>query len=280
MTTEYEFADELRDSCKYCAVIGRFKYRDEMMRGMLPTSDEPTATVTFVEFGGRTYAVTAAHVIGAFEKLREKEGIRFEGYFCPAKPGVAIVGPFVQPLEDFQGRRPDVAICPVNSDFPARIGKRAFVVANGNEPKFPVSHAMATGFPTAGKWDVVKSGGVTLRMQCFEAVAEGIGNSGDSDQIQFYSELPQRPELGSLSGLSGGPVFWSAGAKFGLLGFVKEAMDVTPTEREESLSGEPRVHFLCQRANIDTLGTWPAFVDARSQIARDGINNGIDGERA
>jgi hypothetical protein len=215
MTTEYEFADELKDSCKYCAVIGRFKYRDEMIRGVLPTSDEPTATVTFIEFGGRTYAVTAAHVIGAFEKLREKEGIGVEGYFCPAKPGVAILGPFVQPLDDFQGRRPDVAICPVNSNLPPRIGKRAFVVVSGNEPKCPVSHAMATGFPTAGKWDVVKSGGVTLRMQCFQAVADGIGNSGDSDQIQFYSELPQRPELGSLSGLSGGPVFWTVSTPIG-----------------------------------------------------------------
>ena len=233
MTTEYVFADQAMNSCEYCAVIGRYKYRAEMMRGVLPTPDEPTATVSFIEFGGRTYAVTAAHVINTFENQREKEGIRFEGYFCPAKPGVAILGPFVQPPEDFQGRRPDVAICPVDSLLPPHIGKRPFVVVRGADPTLPVSHAMAIGFPTAAKHDFVDAHGVKLRMQCVQAVAEGVGFGG-SDQVQFYSELERLPESGSLSGMSGGPVLWSTDTNFGLLGFVKEAMDVTPKEHEES----------------------------------------------
>ncbi len=274
MIVEYPIADEVMNSCRYCATIGRFKFRVEMMRGVLPTPDEPTATVTFVTFEGKTYAVTAAHVISTFENLCGKEGIRFEGYFCPAKPGIAILGPFIQPPEDFQGRRPDVAICPVDSRLPAHIGKEAFVVVREGDATLPVAHAMATGFPTTSKENFVDGNGARLQMQCVQAVAEGVG-SGGGDQLQFYSELLHAPKTGSLSGMSGGPVMWSTEEEFGLLGFVKEAMDVTPKEGEESLYEGPRVHFLCQRVDYDVLASWVAFVDADWQTARNRINEEI-----
>ena len=75
MSSQFIFADELRNACLYCALIGRLKYREELLRGVLPTEMEPTATVTFIRIDGNTYAVTAAHVISIFEELRASDGI-------------------------------------------------------------------------------------------------------------------------------------------------------------------------------------------------------------
>jgi hypothetical protein len=259
MSSQFIFADELRNACLYCALIGRLKYREELLRGVLPTEMEPTATVTFIRIDGNTYAVTAAHVISIFEELRASDGTPSEGYFCPARPGVAILGPFIRPLEDALGHRPDIAICPVDSSLPSYIGKQAFVVRRGNEPSFPISHAMATGFPTASKFDVVEAGAVRLRMQCVDAVAEGVGSVDNNDQVQFFSEIGEAPEIHSLSGMSGGPVFWSTETTFGLLGFIKEAMG-PPADGEDSIYERPRVHFVCQRASFDMLEVWTKFV--------------------
>lgn len=247
------------------------------MRGMLPRPEEPTATVTFVAFEGRCYAVTAAHVISTFERMRTDEGIRFEGYFCPVGRGVAILGPFLQPPEDFTGRRPDIAICPIDARLPAHVSKEAFNVLPEGDAQFPISHALATGFPTASKDDYDDGVGARLRMQCVQALAEGVG-LGSGDQLQFYSELDHVPTSGSLSGMSGGPVMWSEEDAHGLLGFVKEAMDVVPKQGEETLYTGPRVHFLCQRVDYQTLKEWFAFVDANWLAARDKINDEIQQE--
>ena len=263
-------AEPLARAGRHCATIARLKYRSELDRGLVPNAGEPTGTVTFVSYEGRTYAVTAAHVISTFDNLRKAEGRDLEGYHVPAKPGVAIAGPFLTPPHSdlFGGRTLDVAICPVNSSLPGRVGKEAFAIDANGDPSWPVSHALAVGFPTDSKLDLPEAGGVRLGMRCVHALAEGVGGSGTSDQVQFYSELPERPELVSLSGMSGGPVFWSTEEGFGLVGFVKEALDVEPKPGEDTLYAGPRVHFLCQRVDHALIGDWARYVDDRWPAAR------------
>jgi hypothetical protein len=269
---QYAVADKVMNACRHCSTIGRFRYRTHLQRGMLPNADEPTATVTFIKFGERTYAVTAAHVIEAFENLRSQEGILYEGYFCPANSGVAIFGPFITPPPPLAGRTLDVAISPIDPDLPAYIGKETFVVARTGDATWPVSHALAVGFPTASKEDVAGPDGVRLSMACVHALAEGVGGRGDADQVQFFSELAEKPAQLSLSGLSGGPVFWSEAESFGLLGFIKEALDVVPKEGEETLYEGPRVNFICQRVDYEMIEAWTTYVDRNWQRARDKIN--------
>ena len=271
----YAVADGVRDGCRHCATLSRFKYRSEGMRGVLPTFGEPTATVTFLKVNGRDYAVTANHVIEAFEAQRRGEEIAFEGYFCPAKPGVAILGPFLQPPADITGRRPDVAICPIDARLPGRISKASFLVEPAGDAAYPVPVAIATGFPTGSKFDGDDDLGRRLRMRCVQAVAEGVGSPPD-DQVQFFSEVDVDPETESLSGMSGGPVMWSIEERYGLLGFVKEAMDTKPKAGEESLYAGPRVHFLCQRVDHGVLKGWCSYVDGAWQGERDRINVAIE----
>ena len=91
-------------------------------------------------------------------------------------------------------------------------------------------------------------------MECCHAVAEGV-SSGHGDQVQFYSEIADQPEVSSLSGMSGGPVFWSGGDEaFGLIGIVKQAMSNETTP--QTLSGGSKVHFICQRFSAVEFEHW------------------------
>ena len=112
-------------------------------------------------------------------------------------------------------------------------------------------------------------------MPCVEAVAEGVGSDGSSDQVQFFSEIEDRPETGSLSGMSGGPVFWSTDAKYGLLGFVKEALEIMPDARLQTIGTNPRVNFVCQRVDYNILQMWTSYIDENWQAERDKVNAAI-----
>jgi hypothetical protein len=68
-----------------------------------------------------------------------------------------------------------------------------------------------------------------------------------------FSEIKESSEIGSLSGSSGGPVFWSDGERLGLLGFVKEALDVEPRPGEDTIDAGPRVKTLSSMRGYETF---------------------------
>lgn len=267
----YSVHDDVMKSCRHAATISRLKYQG-LERGLVPAASSETATVTFIKFSGKTYAVTAWHVIEIFKKLAEADGVPFEGYSCIQAPGVAILGPFLRPPAELNSAQPDIAICPVHSDLPKRINKAPFEIHAKDDAKWPVQFAIAIGFPTTSKNEVKGDIGATrLGLPCVHAVAEGLGALGTSDQIQFFSELAERPNISSLSGMSGGPVFWSGEDSYGLIGLVKEALDVSPVEGEDSFFNEPKVNFVCQRVDYEILRRWTNFIDDNWQIERNKI---------
>ena len=186
----------------------------------------------------------------------------------PVAPGVAIGPPFVRPPGIWPTPDPDIALRPIDPDLPACIGKKAFGLVKGVDPEFPVPYALAVGFPTAAKEKRKDPQGERLALIGVHAAAEGVG-SPDSDQVQFWSEIPDRPLISQLSGMSGGPVFWSDGTAFGLLGFVKEALDVEPAPGIETLHAGPKVNFICQRASYETFAVWAEFVEQENSYAKE-----------
>jgi hypothetical protein len=127
-------------------------------------------------------------------------------------------------------------------------------------PQFPVPYALAAGFPTAAKEMRGSPRGERIALIGVHAVAAGVG-SPDSDQVQFWSDISERPAIGKLSGMSGGLVLWSKDPAYGLLGFVKEAADAVPEDGVETLTPNPKVNFICQRASYDTFGGWAEYAD-------------------
>lgn len=269
---DFPVNDAVMKTCRHAATIARWKYQG-LERGMVPSASSETATVTFIKINDKTYAVTARHVIETLDCLAAKEGRSFEGYSCIQAPGIGIGGPFLTPPPDLMNERPDIAMSPIHPDLPARIGKASFEIFAKDDAKWPVSHALAVGFPTVEKREISdKSGAIGLTLPCVQALAEGLNSTGSSDQVQFHSELTEKPSVVSLSGMSGGPVFWANETDNGLLGFVKEALDVTPKAGEETFYTEPKVNFICQRVDFAILDGWAKFIDAHWQDAREKRN--------
>jgi hypothetical protein len=221
------------------------------------------------------HTVTAAHVKTAFGDQAEREGVAPEGYFLPAGKGVCLQPPLIQPPAAWLHPAPDVALRQIHDDLLGRIGKQAFKLLLEPIPVFPVPYAMAVGFPTLAKSTRGEPLGGRVEMGCVHAVAEGVGSPEHSDQVQFYSEIPVGVSVVSLSGMSGGPVFWSDGKEFGLLGFVKEALDSEPKPGEETIHAGPRVNFICQRACYEMFRQWAAYVETEWPKQREELNKSI-----
>ena len=70
---------------------------------------------------------------------------------------------------------------------------------------------------------------------------------------QSLSVLPVAPDIGHLSGMSGGPVFWSTPENFGLIGFIYEG---NRTSAAEDVISEPRIHFFVEVCGYQRFGEW------------------------
>ena len=269
---ELVFADEVNQAHRYCATIGRAKLENFYKRRFVPEHTDDTATVTFIKFEYHTYAVTAAHVIEAFASQADAEGVEYESYFLPTGKGISMNPTFISPPADWPDKAPDIALRKIDSRLPGYIGKEAFSLLPESMPTFPIPYAAAVGFPTLEKAKGHRPDGEHLFMPCVHAIAEGVGSSEFSDQVQFYSELPDRLEISSLSGMSGGPVFWSDNERFGLIGFVKQALDINPRDGEESIHAGPRVNFICQRASYENFRRWVEYVELETPRRMEALN--------
>jgi hypothetical protein len=196
----------------------------------------------------------------------------------PAGKGAGIQPPFIAAPQNWPERAPDIALRQIDDELPAHIGKEAFELHKEARPNYPVTHAMAVGFPTAAKTNRDEPIGTRLAMPCVQAVAEGVGTPESADRLQFFSEIETKPEIGSLSGMSGGPVFWSDGDKFGLLGFVVQALDVTPRPGVQNIYAGPRVNFIVQHASYETFGHWAAHALQEWPTRREELNRIVTGQ--
>ena len=75
--------------------------------------------------------------------------------------------------------------------------------------------------------------------------------------------------------MSGGPVFWSNGNDCGLVGFVKDALDVAPKDGKETFYVKPKINFMCQRVDYSILTSWLKFVGDNWHSERTRINGSL-----
>ena len=260
--------EAVEEACKHAATLSRFKIHG-MDRMFVPEPAAPTATVSFIEVNDRTYAVTAHHVINILDGKAKDEGRVHEGFHCPQAPGVAILGPFLKAPANYP-HEPDVAICPVDARLPDHIGKVAFRVRQEDDAEWPVSHAVAIGFPTKAKRQLVNGRHeIRVALPCVRVLAEGIGSDGvAADLVRFHSALCAPPAVDDLSGMSGGLVLWTDGARYGLAGFVVGGDLIAPEGGSDLASPEWGVHLVVQPVDYGTMSKWTADVEKNWTRAR------------
>lgn len=248
----YTVSDEFEaNACKHCAPLFIIRQHVEMA----PTVDDPSATLTFIKFKGRTYGITCKHVVTILRDQLKKSGSAFSHtFFIALKRHHVVQDRFVIPPGDWVISEPDIAIRELNPDFPAYVGKVALDIdANPVPPLSEVSFAVAVGFPDRLKTPIPAPLGYQLAMPCVHAVAENHSKSGPS--FTLFSELQATPNIRDLSGMSGGPIYWSDEAAYGLLGITYES-----SPPEGSISGSASVHIKGHVADRETIEEWVSHV--------------------
>ncbi len=254
----YIVSDEFdANACKHCAPLFIIRHHVEMV----PTADDLSATLTFVKLQGRTYGITCKHVVTSLRDRIEKSTDKLSYTFFIALKGHHVVQDrFVFPLGDLVTPEPDIAIRELHPDFPVHIGKSALDIdAAPVPPLLGVSFAIAVGFPDRLKTQSPTSLGYQLAMPCVYAVADNHSTSGPS--FTLFSELPATPAIRDLSGMSGGPIYWSNDFRYGLLGITYESSPL-----DGSLAGTAAVHMKGHLADRATLERWVAHVPHRDAL--------------
>ncbi len=245
--------DDLRQACRYCASLAIVHRTIGAKREWLDTAID-NGTLTFIQHEDHCYGVTCQHVVDALARRNAKSADA--GFvFATLKEGIyALVGEFRQPRHDLADYLLDVAITRLPNDFPNRIGKQFFRLQPDEHPKTEVRYAMAFGFPT-GEKSVIRDGiGERMGMPCAQAVAEGTGQ-------HFFSQLPDAPAIEHLSGMSGGPAFWSTEDRYGLLGFIYEG---SRTGAAGDLIETPRIMYSIVPCDHQEFARWVEELDLKS----------------
>ncbi len=241
-------------ACKHCAAL--FLVKPSV--GFIPKIEYRNATISFVESNGSLYGITCKHVI---EELRKKKEELDDPNLCFAtivNRNVFILDrfQFPPPAGLFVGRPPDLAIRQLHPKLCESVGKQPFSFSKSSDLiGSGTKRALAVGYPEELKatQETMNLPGHQVKMPCVHALSEvsGVG----SEDLTLFSELSTRPEAISLSGMSGGPIFWSEANSYGLLGITKQAL---PTESDvaDGLGEKPRISIIGQRITYDLFDGW------------------------
>jgi hypothetical protein len=206
-------------------------------------------TLTFVRYGGRTYAITCHHVVQHFREVLAASGDASSHSMRTMLNGFYVVmDRFIQPHPQLGEAAPDIAIREINPDHIAKIGKEAMDLDAMKEPPEDIRHAYAVGFPEKLK---------------YHKHDEQPEYRVSMPQVEILAELPRRPnrrftmfsELGEpaldidYSGMSGGPIFWSTEDDYGILGIIYEG---GPGEDKK------RIYVYGEIATPDVIKNWIA----------------------
>jgi len=154
------------------------------------------------------------------------------------------------------GSRPDVSIYRISPEIVDILKGEAITVC-GRLSVDP-AHSIAVGYPTLKKRTLpVPGGGGFIESPGVHAIAE-MSSISDSSFV-CYSELPPDTNEEELSGMSGGPVFWTSEETYGLLGIITDAPTMVPSTSEPgegSFGGGPRLIFRGERVTVERMDEW------------------------
>lgn len=213
-----------------------------------------SATVTFVNYKKRYFALTCRHVYEALrsknadlhKRFKEDSGTDLADYdlyqfYTP-------VGNFnyhfnyeFWPVPETSPGVPDVAMTEVSEEFIKRLQRKALKLTT--IAQLPTS-AIAAGYPEQQR-KLIDSKEVEGWKHLSISVAHCFAYlTTQSNKLILSDAIEEHHGLDNLSGMSGGPIIWSNLSGFGLIGVVTDGWDVQPKDSEDptpsvAIMGEP-----------------------------------------
>lgn len=257
MSENYQITDELyNEGCKHCAAL--FLVKPKV--GFRPQPEYRNGTITFIEHKGITYGVTCRHVV---ELLRQKITELGDENLCFAtivKQNIYVIDRFKFPTaeDSFTQEQPDIAIQQIHPKLCETIGKKPYKLTSKNEDFENIEYALAIGFPEEKAVEKHSENRFfyQIQMDCVHAL--GKLQSCNNNRLLIFSSLDTTPDINKLSGMSGGPIFWSTDSTHGLLGIIHKALPtkLDPNKSNESLSGGSQIALKGERITLDKFSNW------------------------
>jgi len=189
-----------------------------------PSEILPNGTITFIEYSGKTYGITCWHIIEIFRKAEKKHGEHTHTMRTMVNGFYVIMDRFVRPSPELCQPQPDIAIREINPEHIKKIEKAPIKLEF--LPKIPdgIHHAIAIGFPTKLK-DKKQESEVFHRISMpHVSIVAKLSNGKPTQRFNMFSELKEDPAVLDFSGVSGGPIYWSTGDEFGIIGITYESV--------------------------------------------------------
>lgn len=241
---EFHVCESLQKiGCRHCVSL----FILENKQNPSPAPQHGNATMTLIEYKGRHYGITCAHVMRQVDILnREAKSYLYDVFSVVGQLVLLARHRFVQPEVDISlGLSPDIAIRELKPEYIKQIGKEPLRFSQ--PPVEAMTYGVAVGYPT----DIKKSagnGGVTI--PCVHALADIV--SLTERKVILFSVLGNDPGIDSFSGMSGGPIYWTGSTDYGLLGITFEAAP----PRQAGLIADHRIYILGEVLTEQRLDLW------------------------
>ncbi|WP_152985469.1 hypothetical protein [Pseudomonas taeanensis] len=234
-----------------------------------------SGTLTFVSYKGQCFAITCKHVADALEnKQAEWKNEQCEKYQNePAIDGYQ----FFTPIENSQyhfnykltpapanedGTQPDIAIARVNHHSITRLGRKPIILTK--KESLPGT-GIASGYPEEQR-AIRQGNNVNTFAPKFTACIATLQVTGKGE-ILVQDTIADHKGLDVLSGMSGGPIIWSNGTKFGLAGIVREGLDIQPKHGQLMVENGIWIHG--ERITPELFDRWlnavPALIELKDE---------------
>ena len=231
------------------------------------------ATMTFLSWDGATYAVTCRHVIQALREERSDlshheaygvtlpERLQAQLYVPMGQRHIHINAHFHLAPDDDIGKAPDAAIARVSAALPAVLGMRPIAAERldgGDEPRIG-QNALAAGYVEADRRLRERNAVISDLVGRFVQISAGL-TTIDRRGLRMIHEFDHAIDADNLSGMSGGPIFWHDGTRWGLAGIVREGRDLQPRAGDGSAFAAPTLWLEGERLSRERMSAWVAAI--------------------
>lgn len=253
--------EELRHvASDHCAAI----FIMEQSLRSIPRAQDRNATMTILKYRGKIYGLTCKHVIEATQEMASElpDGQSLDLHSVETRiVPLGVSDRFRVPLPACSGIElgPDVAIRQLHPDYSEATGKRPILLSDIPVPWSELKLAMAAGFPEKEKRETEHGEGIQVHATFAAAVAElPESEKGQSQPDTFImrSDLEEYPPIMDFSGMSGGPVLWTTGTDYGLLGIVSEAQPIGPVTNGTGIENAAKICIKVESITSQRMDQW------------------------